>query len=99
MGLMGSGGGEKKVRGRIKTNLIRHDHDLAIAQGLEGIRVTVVLFVLQTEDLDDVVDLSVLHNLQEKTPIRTSNDTKDGGEDQVDLEDHSNQNGNRRSTH
>ena len=43
--------------------LICHDHDLAVAQSLEGFWVTVVLLVLKPEDFNDVVDLSVLHNL------------------------------------
>lgn len=46
------------------SNLIGHDHDLSIAQSLEGFWVTVVLLVLKAKDLNDVVDFSILHYLK-----------------------------------
>ena len=51
-------------RRRLCLHLICHDHELSVAQALQGRWVTVVLLVLQTQDLDDAVDLSVLHNLE-----------------------------------
>ena len=56
-------------RRRPCSHLICHDHELSIAQTLQGIWVTVVLPVLQTQDLDDVVDLSVLHNLERGSQV------------------------------
>lgn len=44
-------------------HLIRHDHDLAISQAPQGLRVIVALFVLEANDFDDVVDLSIFHDL------------------------------------
>lgn len=52
---------------KLLAHLICHDHDLAIAQTLEGFWIAVILLVLKTEDLNDVVDFSVLHNLMRKT--------------------------------
>lgn len=48
-------------------HLICHDHDLAVTQTLEGFWVAVVLLVLKAEDLNDVVDFSILHDLMRKT--------------------------------
>ena len=48
-------------------HLIGHDHDLAVTQSLEGFWVAVVLLVLKAEDLNDVVDFSVLHDLMRET--------------------------------
>lgn len=59
----------------MNTNLICHDHDLAIAQSLEGFWVAVVLLVLKAEDLNDAVDLIVLHDLRRKTKKRKVNTT------------------------
>ena len=56
-------------RRRPCSHLICHDHELSIAQTLQGIWVTVVLPVLQTQDLDDVVDLGVLHNLERGSEV------------------------------
>lgn len=44
-------------------HLIRHDHDLAVAQAPQRLGVVVALLVLEADDLDDVVDLCVLHDL------------------------------------
>lgn len=52
---------------KCQTHLICHDHELAVTQTLEGFWIAVVLLVLKAEDLDDVVDFSVLHNLMRKT--------------------------------
>lgn len=43
--------------------LICHDHQFAVAQGLQGVRSLVLVLVLETQDLDDVVDLDILHDL------------------------------------
>lgn len=48
-------------------HLICHDHELAVTQSLEGFWAAVVLLVLKAEDLNDVVDFSVLHDLMRKT--------------------------------
>lgn len=48
-------------------DLIGHDHEFAVTQGLEGFWVAVVLLVLQPQDLDDVVDLSIIHDLTQGT--------------------------------
>ncbi len=48
------------------THLICHDHDLAITQSLEGFWVAVVLLVLKTDDLNNAIDFSILHNLMKK---------------------------------
>lgn len=52
---------------KLLPHLICHDHQLAVTQCLEGIWVAVVLLVLKAEDLDDVVDFSVLHDLMRET--------------------------------
>lgn len=44
-------------------HLIRHDHDLAVAQAPQRFWVVVALFVLKANDFDDVVDLGVFHDL------------------------------------
>ena len=49
--------------------LVGHDHDLAVAQRANRVRIVVLLTELQTHDLDDVVDLRVVHDL---TKHRTS---------------------------
>lgn len=51
---------------KLLTHLICHDHDLSVTQTLEGFWVAVVLLVLKAEDLNDVVDFSILHNLMRK---------------------------------
>lgn len=44
-------------------HLISHDHDLAVAQRPQRLGVVVALLVLQADNFDDVVDLSVFHDL------------------------------------
>ena len=70
--------------------LICHDHQPAIAQCLQVIYRIVLLLVLQAQDLDDVVNFSVLQNLLvssftnvkyfsfqgENTVLVTANNTK-----------------------
>lgn len=48
-------------------HLVCHDHDLPIAKSFQRLLVLVGLFVLQPYNLDDVVDLSILHDLQKVT--------------------------------
>ena len=43
--------------------LISHDHDLAIAKRLHVIHGFILLLVLQSDNLDKVVDFLVLHDL------------------------------------
>ena len=46
--------------------LICHDHQLAVSQRPQGLGSLVLLLVLQSKNLDDVVDLSIFHDLQEE---------------------------------
>lgn len=48
------------------SHLIRHDHDLAIAQGPQWLWVIVALFVLKANNFDDIVNLSIFHDLLTK---------------------------------
>jgi len=48
--------------------LVGHDHHLAVAQALQVGRRVVVLLVLQAQDLDERVDLDVLHDLHRRAP-------------------------------
>lgn len=54
----------------VESDLICHDHEPAVAQAFEWFRVTVVFLVLQTQDFYDVVDLSILHDLQKKQSLK-----------------------------
>lgn len=47
--------------------LICHDHNLAISQRFQRLWALVFLFVAQAHDLDNVVDLSIVHDLIGKT--------------------------------
>ena len=44
-------------------HLVRHDHDPPVAERLEVVGRQVLPLVLQPEDLDQLVDLLVLHDL------------------------------------
>ena len=46
--------------------LVSHDHDATVTQRLEGFRCCVLLLVTEADDLDHVVDLSVLHDLDKE---------------------------------
>lgn len=46
-----------------KKDLICHYHNLSISQRLHGLWGLIFLFVSQTQDLNNVVDFSILHNL------------------------------------
>ena len=46
--------------------LICHDHDFTVAQLFHTLWVIIFLFVLQSENFDDVVDFSILHDLSKK---------------------------------
>lgn len=48
---------------REAAHLIRHDHDPAVAQGPQRLWVVVTLLVLEPDDLNDVVNLGVFHDL------------------------------------
>ena len=43
--------------------LVGHDHHLAIPQAFDVVHGLVLLLVLETDDLDEVRDLFVLHDL------------------------------------
>lgn len=59
------------MRVREADYLIRHDHDPAVAQAPQRLWVVIALLVLEADDFDDVVYLSVFHDLltqKVKTP-------------------------------
>ena len=49
--------------------LIRHDHDTTVPQRLERLGRRVLLLVAETNDLDHVVDLGVLHDLHKNAGV------------------------------
>ena len=50
--------------------LIRHNHDTTVPQRLERLGRRVLLLVAQTNDLDHVVYLGVLHDLHKKAGVK-----------------------------
>lgn len=61
-------------------HLIRHDHDLAVAEAAQRLRVVVALLVLQADYFDDVVDLCVLHDLRsDSSSLGSSSSLPDWG--------------------
>lgn len=54
---------EKALDVRAVLILICHDHQFAVSQVLQGVWVVVLLLELQTHDFDDVVDFSIVHDL------------------------------------
>lgn len=57
-------------------HLISHDHDLAVTEGPQRLWVVVALFVLKADNFDDVVDLSVFHDLYKKNYHIRANKTQ-----------------------